>query len=205
MRRASATLTSMGFTEFVLHHLPPAPARVLEVGCGDRGGVVPALVDAGYDAIGVDPRAPAGPRFRQVDFREVDGEYEAVVAGRVIHHLDPLDEAVARLADLAPLLVVDEFAWDLIDTELQAWYEAERATRPNAVGPPTLEEWRWRHPGLHPHDVLLEALRARYDERVLEWLPYFHHWLGDVESPDRIGYRWAGVRTSTTRTSASSR
>jgi hypothetical protein len=195
----------MGFTEFVLHHLPPAPARVLEVGCGDRGGVVSALVDAGYDAIGVDPRAPAGPRFRQMDFREVEGEFDAVVAGRVIHHLDPLDEAVARLAALAPLLVVDEFAWDLIDPELQAWYEAERATRPDAVGPPTIEQWRWRHPGLHPHDVLLGALRARYDERVLEWLPYFHHWLGDVESPDRIGYRWAGVRTSTTRTSASSR
>jgi len=51
----------MGFTEFVLHHLPPAPARVLEIGCGDRGGVVPALVDAGYDALGVDPRAHATP------------------------------------------------------------------------------------------------------------------------------------------------
>jgi hypothetical protein len=195
----------MEFTEFVLHHLPQAPARVLEVGCGDRGGVVPSLVEAGYDAIGVDPRAPAGPRFRQADFREIEGEFDAVVAGRVIHHLVPLDDAVARLADRAPLLVVDEFAWDLIDPELQAWYEAERATRPDAVGPPTLEEWRWRHPGLHPHDVLLEALRARYDERVLEWIPYFHHWLGDVESPDRIGYRWVGLRTSTTRTSASSR
>jgi hypothetical protein len=205
MRRASATLTSMGFTEFVLHHLPQAPARVLEVGCGDRGGVVPALVEAGYDAIGVDPRAPAGPRFRQTDFREVDGVFDAVVAGRVIHHLDPLGDAVERIASLAPLLIVDEFAWDLIDPGLQAWYEAERAARPDAVGPPTLDEWRWRHPGLHPHDVLLDALRARYDERVLEWIPYFHHWLGDVESPDRIGYRWAGVRTSTTRTSASSR
>src|SRR5437763_6012642 len=85
MRRASATLTSMGFTDFVLHHLPPAPARVLEVGCGDRGGVVPALVDAGYDAIGVDPRAPAGPRFRQIAFREEGGEFAAWVAGRVIH------------------------------------------------------------------------------------------------------------------------
>jgi hypothetical protein len=205
MRRASATLTSMGFTAFVLHHLPPAPARVLEVGCGDRGGVVPALVEAGYDATGVDPRAPAGPRFRQTDFREVDGTFDVVVAGRVIHHLDPLGDAVDRLASLAPLLIVDEFAWDLIDPELEAWYEAERAARPDAIGPPTLEEWRWRHPGLHPHDVLLEALRARYDERVLEWIPYLHHWLGDVESPDRIGYRWAGVRTSTTRTSASSR
>ncbi|MFL5911307.1 MAG: class I SAM-dependent methyltransferase [Gaiellaceae bacterium] len=195
----------MGFTEFVLHHLPPAPARVLEVGCGDRGGVVPALVDAGYDATGVDPRAPAGPRFLQTDFREVAGTFDAVVAGRVIHHLDPLGDAVDRLASLAPLLIVDEFAWDLIDPELQAWYEAERAARPDAIGPPTLDEWRWRHPGLHPHDVLLEALRARYDERVLEWIPYFHHWLGDVESPDRIGYRWAGVSTSTTRSAAASR
>jgi hypothetical protein len=53
---------------------------------------------------------------------------------------------------------------------------------------------------------VLAALRARYDERELEWVPYFHHWLGDgVESPDRIGYVWAGVRTSTTRSSASSR
>lgn len=205
MRRASATLTSMGFTAFVLHHLPPAPARVLEVGCGDLGGVVPALVDAGYDAIGVDPRAPAGPRFRQTDFREVEGTFDAVVAGRVIHHLDPLGEAVERLASLAPLLIVDEFAWDLIDPQLQGWYDAERRARPDATGPPTVEQWRWRHPGLHPHDVLLEALRARYDKRVLEWVPYFHHWLGDVESPDRIGYRWVGVSTSMTRSAASSR
>jgi hypothetical protein len=193
------------FTVFVLHHLPKAPARVLEVGCGDRGGVVPALVDAGYDAIGVDPRAPQGERFRQIDFREVDGEFDAVVAGRVVHHLDPLDDAVDRLAALAPLLIVDEFAWDLIDGPLQEWYEARRRERPDAVGPPSLDEWRWRHPGLHPHDVLLTALRACYDERTLDWVPYFHHWLGDVESPDRIGYRWAGIRTSTTRSSAASR
>ena len=195
----------MGFTEFVLHHLPRAPARVLEIGCGDRGGVVPALVDAGYDAIGVDPRAPTGARYRQADFREVDGAFDAIVAGRVIHHLVPLGDAVERMAELAPLLVVDEFAWDLIDPELQTWYEAERELRPEAVGPPSLDEWRWKHPGLHPHDAVLAALRAHYGERTLEWVPYFHHWLGDVESPDRIGYRWAGVSTSTTRSSASSR
>ena len=195
----------MGFTEFVLHHLPPTPARVLEVGCGDRGGVVPALVDAGYDAIGVDPRAPTGARYRQADFREVEGAFDAIVGGRVIHHLVPLDDAVERMAELAPLVVVDEFAWDLIDPDLQAWYEGERERRPDAIGPPSLDEWRWKHPGLHPHDAVLAALRAYYDERTLEWVPYFHHWLGDVESPDRIGYRWAGVKTSTTRSSASSR
>jgi hypothetical protein len=195
----------MGFTAFVLHHLPPAPARVLEVGCGDRGGVVPALVDAGYDAIGVDPRAPSDERFRQMDFRGLEGEFDAVVAGRVIHHLRPLDPAVDHLASLAPLLIVDEFAWDLIDEEQQAWYEAEHRLHSDAPGPASLDEWRVRHSDLHPHDVLLAALRARYEERTLDWVPYFHRWLGTAESPDEIGYRWAGVRTSTTRTSASSR
>ncbi len=193
----------MDFTAFVLHELPPAPARVLEIGCGDAGGVVPALVEAGYDALGVDPRAPAGPRYRQCDFREIEGRYDAVVAGRVIHHLQPLGEAVDKLASLAPLLVVDEFAWDIIDPELEAWYAAHHT--PSSPGPPTLDEWRRRHSGLHPHDVLLAALRSRYDERTLEWVPYFHRWLGDVESPDRIGYVWAGAITSTTRSAAPSR
>ena len=194
----------MDFTAFVLQELPPAPARVLEVGCGDRGGLVPALVEAGYDALGVDPRAPEGPRYRQCDFREVDGEFDAVVAGRVLHHLVPLDEAAARIAELAPLVLVDEFAWDLIGPELEAWYEAHYTA--SSPGPPTLEEWRWRHPGLHPHDTVLAALRARFDERRLEWVPYFQRWLGgEVSSPDRIGYLWAGSRTETTRSSAPSR
>src|ERR1043166_9295029 len=81
--RASARLTGVGFTGFVLQELPPAPARVLEVGCGDEGGVVPALLAAGYEPIGVDPRAPAGPHYRQGDFRSVEGDFDAVVAGRV--------------------------------------------------------------------------------------------------------------------------
>jgi Methyltransferase domain len=198
------------FTAFVLQELPRPPARVLEVGCGDAGGVVPALLAAGYDALGVDPRAPAGEHYRQADFREVGGEFDAAVAGRVLHHVRPLDEAIERLAARAPLLVVDEFAWDRIDGAAQAWYE-ERHRRLDAAGaepggPTSLDEWRERHQDLHPHGLLLDALRARYEERVLEWLPYFHRWLGDpqTEALEReqtrsgafapIGWRWAGVR-----------
>jgi hypothetical protein len=59
---------------------------------------------------------------------------------------------------------------------------------------------------LHPHDRLLEALRAQYDECALEWVPYLHRWLGGPSSEalestligagaiPSIGYRWAGVR-----------
>jgi hypothetical protein len=198
------------FTDFVLAHLPPPPARVLEVGCGDRGGVVPVLLEAGYEALGVDPRAPSGPAFRQVDFREVEGEFGAVVAGRVLHHLHPLGEALDRLAALAPVLVVDDFAWDLIDAGAQDWYEGQyrmlAAAGSEPKGPRSLDEWRAQHPDVHPHNVLLDALRARYEERVLEWGPYFHRWLGGPSSEaleqtltaigafPAIGWRWAGVR-----------
>ena len=49
---------------FVLSALPPPPARVLEVGCG-AGELAFAIDAAGYDVVAVDPRAPAGPIFRQ--------------------------------------------------------------------------------------------------------------------------------------------
>jgi hypothetical protein len=198
------------FTEFVLSNLPPAPARVLEVGCGDEGGVVPALVVAGYDALGVDPLAPAGPGYRQVDFREVDGEFDAVVAGRVIHHLHPLDGAVDALAGLAPVLIVDEFACDRIDAAAQDWYEGQyrmlAAAGAEPRAPASLDEWRANRPDMHTHGVVLDALRARYEERTLEWVPYLYRWLrGPVSEAletslvaagafPAIGWRWAGIR-----------
>src|SRR5438105_91990 len=72
MRRACARLTVVDFTEFVLSQLSPAPARVLEIGCGPDGGIVSALVEAGHDALGVDPRVPEGDRFRAATFQQLD-------------------------------------------------------------------------------------------------------------------------------------
>jgi hypothetical protein len=209
------------FGTFVLNQLAPPPQRVLEIGCGHEGGLVELLAAAGYDVLGVDPNAPQGERFVQARFEELDGEWDAVVAGRVLHHVKPLDDGLDRLAALAPLLLVDEFAWDRIDRAAQEWYEGQhrmlRASGADPGGPTDLDEWRWRHPGLHAHDVVLSALRARYDERELEWLPYLFRWLGGPSSESleqtlidaglipAVGYRWAGVSTSTTRSSASSR
>lgn len=198
------------FATFVLSQLPPPPRRVLEIGCGNAGGLVGALVDAGYDAIGVDPRAPEGERFRQVDFREIDGEYDAVVAGRVLHHVSPLDEALDRVAALAPLLVVNEFAWDRIDAAAQDWYEGQRrmlvAAGADPPGPVSIDAWRSEHRDLHPHELLLAGLRERYRELAFEWVPYLYRWLGgpssepleetlvDAQAFPAIGWRWAGVR-----------
>ncbi|HWX08527.1 MAG TPA: hypothetical protein VNY33_00995, partial [Gaiellaceae bacterium] len=160
--------------------------------------------------VGVDPRAPQGANFRQARFEDVEGTWDAIVAGRVLHHVEPLDAGISHLASLAPLLVVDEFAWDRIDDGARDWYEGQHrmlaAAGAQPSGPPSLEEWRWRHPGLHPHDDVLDALRAHFDEVVLDWVPYLHRWLEGPSSEalestlvgagaiPAIGYRWSGVR-----------
>jgi hypothetical protein len=200
------------FATFVLDQLPPSPARVLEVGCGREGGLVAMLAARGYDVLGVDPEAPDEPGFLRARFEETEGEHDAVVAGRVLHHVDPLDDGIAKLARLAPLLVVDEFAANRIDADASDWYEGQHrmlaAAGANPPGPPDLEAWATRHPGLHSDDTLLAALRAHYDERVFERIPYLHRWLGGPSSEalegtligagafPAIGYRWAGTAKS---------
>jgi hypothetical protein len=197
------------FGTFVLDQLPPPPARILEVGCGREGGLVGELTAAGYEVLGVDPDAPDAPGFARARFQDVDGAYDAVVAARILHHVNPLGEGIAKLASLAPLLVVDEFAPDRIDPGARDWYEAQRrmlvAAGADPPGPPDLGAWAERHPDLHSPETLLAALRVHYDERTLEWIPYLHRWLGGpssealegtlvgAEAIPAIGYRWVGT------------
>jgi len=187
---------------------------VLEIGCGEEGGLVPHLAERGYDVVGVDPRAPVGDRYVRSEFgAAAEGlaaePWDAVIAARVLHHVDPLDDGVALLARLAPLLLVDEFAPDLIVGDAQAWYDERRPAAGDVQAPVTIEEWRRRHPGLHAHDVVLGALRRHYEERALVWVPYFHRWLGSpVEEEERaaittgtipaVGWRWVGGRSAST-------
>jgi hypothetical protein len=173
------------FADFVLSHLPSTRQRVLEVGCGREGGVVAPLAAAGHDVVAIDPEAPEGPAFRRVALEELDdpGPFDAVVAGRVLHHVHPLGPALDKIARLAPLLIVDEFAWNHMDAATSEWYEREHRRLVSAgrdpKGPPDLDEWRAHHPDLHPYETLRAELDARYDERYLEWRPYLYRWLGE--------------------------
>lgn len=178
----------MDFNAFVLSHLPPPPARVLEVGCGRTGELALALSAAGYDVIAIDPRAPQGPIFRQVALDELEdpGPFGAAIAGRVLHHVEPLGPAVEKLALLAPLLLVDEFAWDRLDTPTKEWYERQHRTLTAAgaepSGPADLNLWREEHADLHPSGVVRAALAEEFEERVYEDRPYFYRWLEDPSS-----------------------
>jgi Methyltransferase domain len=199
------------FADFLLEHLPPPPARVLEVGCGTEGGVTPALAEAGYDAFGIDERAPAGELFLRITLEELEepAAFDAVVAERVFHHVNPLGEALDKVARLAPLFVVDEFAWDRIDEPTREWYEGQHrilaAAGREPHGPADLAEWRGRWDGLHPSDVLRRELARRFQERFYEDRGYLYRWLDgpatepleqaliDAGAIRPIGFRWIGV------------
>jgi hypothetical protein len=147
----------MGFTEFALSQLPEPPQRVLEVGCGREGGIAPGLAAAGYDVLAIDPHAPEGQLYRQTTLEKLDdpGPFTAVVAGRVLHHVDPLPAALDKLGTLAPQLILDEFAWNHMDESTIDWYESQHrvlvAAGREPKGPPDLGEWRARHSDLHPY------------------------------------------------------
>lgn len=142
-----------------------------------------ALDAAGYEVLAIDPRAPAGPIFQQTTLEALEdpGPFDAAIAGRVLHHVHPLEPAIEKLARLASALLVDEFAWERLDRPSQEWYEGEHralaAAGREPKGPPDLDQWREEHADLHPSDIVRAAIGAQFEERALEWRPYFYRWL----------------------------
>ena len=151
----------MGFVEFVLSHLDRTPSRVLEIGCGDGRDAL-ALAASGHEVTAIDPVAPDGPIFERVALEELTrtAPFDAVVASRSLHHVPDLALAVDKIAQLAPLLIVEEFAWDQLDERTAAWYVSQLDGPPKSVQR-CLHDWREEHAGLHGY----EALRASFDRR----------------------------------------
>jgi SAM-dependent methyltransferase len=216
---------------FVRSQLPPAPATVLEVGCGKLGGFVPALLDAGYHAVGVDPEAPEAPGYRRVEFEryEPPQPVDCVVASLSLHHVADLDEVLDRLgAVMAPggVLVVVEWAWERFDEATARWCFARLAS-PNpgeepgwlhkarerwvASGQPWddfLRSWATGE-GLHPGEEIIRGLDARFCHRLSVAGPYFYPDLAATSEDQEQAaidaglIRAGGIRYAATRSPAS--
>jgi SAM-dependent methyltransferase len=160
--------------EFVLSQLPPAPARVLEIGCG-KGELARALHDAGYEVVAIDPKAPEGSIFRRTTIEELDepSPFDAVVASLSLHHVHELGAALDKILRLlrGPL-ILNEFAWDRRE--------------------PMTPEWEEEHDGLHGYGATRAELDARFEERFFEWRPY----PVDGEEVPGLGFRYVGVSRS---------
>jgi SAM-dependent methyltransferase len=111
---------------FIRDQLPAPPARVIELGCGGAGGHVPALLRAGYDAMGVDPEAPEAPQYRREAFENYrpDGSVDTVVASLSLHHVEDLSVVLDHVSDLlrpGGSLVVIEWISEAFDDATAQW------------------------------------------------------------------------------------
>jgi SAM-dependent methyltransferase len=188
---------------FLERVLPPAPARVLEVGCGD-GMVAVSLAERGYavtaldESLAVPEVASAAPvAWVESDFlfqgALPDGtEYDVVLFTRSLHHM-PLDRALDRAAQLlrrGGRLVAEEFAYDRVTLPTARWwYDLESVlvaagilTSPDpalaAVRNP-LGRWRQEHahdPPLPTGHDMLAAVRERFVTGPAEEAPYLYRY-----------------------------
>lgn len=201
---------------FISTALPPPPARLLEIGCGAAGGIVPAALAAGYGAVGVDPQAPEGAAYRQVPFEkyEAPSGLDVVVSVQALHHLANLDlafERVDRMLTQDGVLVIVEWAWERIDEATARWlfarvpaeansgWAGERRDNWRASGLPWPEyRDRWAHEhGLHSWRAVETALANRFDTVLCEEAPSL---FGDVaelsEEIERAAIAAGGISTT---------
>jgi SAM-dependent methyltransferase len=143
--------------------LPPAPARVLEVGAGD-GSLAEALRSAGYDVMAIDPRGGDGVRaVALLDLDEPSASFDAAVAIVSLHHVEPLSESCGRLARLVRpggVLVVDELDVERLDSRATTWRadQLRFADAEDDHSPEEVLEMMRHH--IHPLRAVCDALDA---------------------------------------------
>jgi SAM-dependent methyltransferase len=183
---------------FIRGQLPPPPARVAELGCGPLGGHVPALIRAGYDATGVDPEAPEGPRYVRATFEEYrpDDPADAVVASVSLHHVGDPAAVVDHVAGiLAPdgVVVVVEWLSEDFDEATARWCFRQDGPSPwlgelhagwitsGLAWDAFFRAWLDQH-GLHAAAAIRRALDGRFTVTHLSTGPYYFPDLPDGDA-----------------------
>jgi SAM-dependent methyltransferase len=169
---------------FVRANLPAPPVRLLEIGAGD-GALARALVEAGYEVLAIDPE-PAGADVRPVSLHELDepsASFDAAVAITSLHHVEPLEDSVRRLAQLLEpggVLVVDEFDVAAFDERAAGWWLRQRhalGAEEHASAEQLVGEHRAH---LHPLERIVAALEPDFDVGMPLYGPYLYRWDLDV-------------------------
>jgi SAM-dependent methyltransferase len=177
----------VAFRTFVETHLPAAPGRVLEVGCGG-GDLARGVARLGYQVDAIDPEAPVGAIFHAVSLEEFSdpGPFDAVLANLALHHIPDLGGALAKIRRLlrpGGRLIVNEHAWDRLDEPTARWYLEQRAATDSEAPcsvEQCLDEWMADHAGLHSSAAMRKELDQRFEERLFVWTPYLNRELGDA-------------------------
>jgi SAM-dependent methyltransferase len=197
-------------------HLPAPPARVVDIGCGPHGGFVPFLHSNGYDAAGVDPKAPDIADYHRIEFEhlELPGRVDALIASTSLHHVTDPAEVIDRLTTTLRsdgTLVVFEWAWEKFDEATAHWCfqrlgpndeenwlhrRRDEWTTSGQEWGTYLEDWA-RRERLHRGEALLRLLDERFERRLLTFGPYFFPDLADTTDADEQAAIAAGLIRAT--------
>lgn len=196
----------------VQSYLPSPGTVIAELGCGPLGGFVPKLLAAGYDAVGIDPVAPDGDDYRQVEFErgELPPRLDAVIACTSLHHVGEPGEVLDTIVrGLAPegLIVVVEWDWEGFDeaaarwcferldsSETSSWLHHHRGEWMQSGQPWETYFRGWvEHHGLHPATQLMRELDQRFERVVLRRGPYYFSELAETSEADELGAIESGL------------
>ena len=119
---------------FIKRFLPSECRRILEVGCG-TGELAARLSKDGYSVIAIDTdrdsvaaalrlnvnaRVATWPNFDQ-------GQFDAVLFTRSLHHIHPIDESLRHAADSLAnggRIIVEDFAYESADEKTLRWFRS---------------------------------------------------------------------------------
>jgi len=120
--------------DFVRRFLPRGCRRILEVGCGtgelaarlSKDGYVVIAIDSDRDSVaaarrlGVNAHVATWPDFDQ-------GQFDAVLFTRSLHHIHPPGESVRHAADCLAnggRIIVEDFAYESADEKTLRWFKS---------------------------------------------------------------------------------
>ena len=191
--------------DFIRRSLPRACRRILEIGCG-AGELAAVLSQDGVAVVGIDsdPDSVAAARRLGVDARTAtwpdfdDGEFDAVLFTRSLHHIHPLDKSVRRAVEsLAPdgRVIVEDFAYESTDEKTLRWFGSairlleatgsltmtdeflERVLSKTA----TLKAWKENHePELHTSAAIAAQLKKLAVGVTIEHAPYYFQYIANA-------------------------
>jgi SAM-dependent methyltransferase len=159
--------------------LPAPPARVLEVGAGG-GALAARLGGDGYGVVAIDPggEAPVLP-VALLDLDEPAASFDGAVAVVSLHHVEPLRESLARLAEVmrpGAALAVDELDVDQFDERAARWWIERRRELGLEADHEPAEMVEALREHIHPVSLVAEELGRWFELEPVRRGSYLHRW-----------------------------